>query len=179
MPTKLASLLRSRKAAALLLGPLTVVALGAGAGTASASEGSRVEILNANSDLCMSIPGDVIYTGQRIDQWDCGGYADQYWYLNPSASHPGWFYIQPQQNDTLCATYVPGTNDVLTLQGCGTNAGSGNASTQLWRYIGDNELETFQGWAMSVPGASTTHDVSINIYPYGPYPDQHWGIYSA
>jgi len=34
MPTKLASLLRSRKAAALLLGPLTVVALGAGAGTA-------------------------------------------------------------------------------------------------------------------------------------------------
>jgi hypothetical protein len=154
----------------------------AGPGAASASEGNRVTIKNDHSYLCMSLPGDVVVAGARIDQWTCGGYPDQYWYINPSSSHPGWFYIQPAQDDTLCATYVPQSDANLTLQSCGVNAANGNFSTQLWYYNTANandELETVQGWAMSVPGASFDPNTNINTWPYGRYPDQFWRLYSA
>lgn len=165
---------RSCRRAAFWVGLLAAIALGTCTVTASASNGDRVRIINTHSGLCMSIPGDAVHSGQRIDQYHCGGYPDQDWYLNPSSSHPGWMYIQPQQDDTLCATYVPGTNDQLTLEPCGTNAANGNPNTMLWTYTTSLELETMQGWAMSVPGARTDWSSPINIWPYGPYPDQTW-----
>ena len=166
---------RNRGWSALSAGLLAVVALCTGPATASASEGTLVQFSNRNSGLCMSLPGDVVVAGARIDQWQCGGFLDQYWYWNPSNSHPGWGYIQPQQNDSLCATYVPGTNATLTLQPCGTNAAGGNFNTQLWHYDAASlKMQTIQGWSMSVPGASKAENSNINIYPYGPYPDQYW-----
>lgn len=160
----------------MLVALLALGALFASPVAASASEGARVAIVNDNSGLCMSLPGDVVVAGARIDQWECGLYPDQYWYLNPSNSHPGWYYIQPNQNDTLCATYAPEKSTNLTLQACGTNAANGNFNTQLWYIPGNGELQTTQGWAMSVPGASTAHNVNIFTWPYGPYADQFWSL---
>jgi hypothetical protein len=176
MSTAHASWTRKRRWSALLVGLLSVIALFAGPVTAYASEGTLLTLVNENSGLCMSLPGDVVVTGARIDQWECGIYPDQYWYWNPSASRPGWYYLQPQQNDTLCATYVPGKDTGLTLQSCGVNAANGNFNTQLWSYDAvSGELQTTQGWAMSIPGASVAHNVNVITWPYGPYPDQSWG----
>jgi hypothetical protein len=177
MSTALASRMRNRRWSALLAGLLTVIALCANPVTASASPtDARVWIENFNSSLCMSLPGDVVVAGARIDQWECGIYPDQWWHLNLSDSHRGWFYIQPEQDDTLCATYVPGSATNLTLQPCGIHAANGNFNTQLWWGTGDGELKTMQDWAMSVPGASKAHNVNINTWPYGPYGDQSWGL---
>ena len=79
---------RSRKWYALGVGLLASIGLCASTTTASASTGSPMTVQNGNSHLCMSIPNDVIYAGQVINQWDCGGYPDQYWSEEPSASHP-------------------------------------------------------------------------------------------
>jgi len=175
MPTALVPWKRNRGWSALMAGLLAVISLCATPITASASEGTLFQLSNRNSNLCMSLPGDVVVAGARIDQWECGGYPDQYWYWNPSASHIGWGYIQPQQNDSLCATYVPDSTANLTLQPCGSNASGGNFNTQLWHYdAGSLKMQTMQGWSMSVPGASTAHNVNINTYPYGPYADQFW-----
>lgn len=161
----------------MFVGLLSVTALFAAPATACASEGTLLTLVNDNSNLCVSLPGDVVVPGARIDQWDCGIYPDQYWYWNPSNSHPGWYYLQPEQNDKLCATYVPGTNDNLALQPCGVNATDGNANTQLWFYDGvSRELKTMQNLAMSVPAASKDRNVNIFVWPYGPYPDQSWDI---
>jgi hypothetical protein len=132
---------------------------------------------STNSNRCISIPGDDVHAGQVIDQWDCGIYPDQKWLEEPSASHPNWFYLQPWQNTNLCATYVPGSTVQLTLQNCGPNAANGNTNTQLFTWWYGNRgdaLSTVQGWAVSVPGASKDNGAKINIFPYGPYPDQTW-----
>lgn len=177
MSTAFAPMMRNRRWAALWVAFLAAIALCAGTATAHASEGDRISIINYNSGLCMSVPGDNVYSGQYIDQYHCGGWADQVWYLNPSYSHPGWYYLQPQQNDTLCATYVPGSTSQLTLRYCGTNAANGNTNTMLWYNNTDRlSLDTVQGWAMSVPGARTDWSSPINIYPYGNYPDQSWEL---
>lgn len=173
---------RSRKWYALGVGILASIGLCASTGTASASTGSPMVVQNGNSSLCMSIPGDVVDAGQVIFQWNCGGYPDQYWSEEPSASHPNWFYLQPAQNLDLCATYVPGSTAQLTLQNCGSEAANGNTNTELftwWYGSRNNALSTVQGWAMSVPGASTAAGSAINIYPYGPYPDQTWFGYDT
>ena len=136
--------------------------------------------MNANSDLCMSIPGDVLYVGQVINQWTCGGYPDQSWYQEPSASNPGWYYLQPAQNNRLCVTYVPQSDAQLTLQDCGVNAANGNTNTQLWQINLTNahadygNVFTRQGWAMSIPGASTATGAKVNTWPFGNYVDQSW-----
>lgn len=175
MSTSLAPWKRNRGWSAVAAGLLTAVALSAGPVTASASEGTLVQFSNRHSGLCMSLPGDVVVAGARIDQWACGGYPDQYWYWNPSDSHPGWFYIQPQQNDSLCATYVPNSTANLTLQACGANASGGNFDTQLWHYdAGNLEMQTMQHLSMSVPEASTAENSNINTYQYDAYPDQFW-----
>jgi hypothetical protein len=171
---------RNRKWYALVVGLLASIALCASTVNASASTRVRVYIKNHNSGLCMSVSGGVIQAGQRINQWDCGIYHDQYWYEESSDSHPGWFYLQPADNNTLCATYTPGSTDSLTLQYCGVDAANGNVNTQLFL---DNlqplyeEFATVQGWAMSIPGASTADGTVINIYPWGDYPDQTWDPY--
>ena len=176
MSTALAPRMRNRKWYALVVGLLASIALCASTVTASASNGDRVLVQNNNSGYCMSVPGDNIYAGALINQFPCGNYPDQDWFMNQSDSHPGWIYLQPAQDDTLCATYVPGSTAEITLEPCGLNAGNGNANTQLWLYeYGDwgGELATTQGWAMSVPGASTGV-APINTYPWGNYPDQIW-----
>ena len=166
----------NRRWSALSAALLVVAAMCVGQIRASASEGNLVQFKNRNSGMCMSLPGDVVVAGARIDQWDCGNFPDQYWYYNPSDSHIGWGYMQPAQNDSLCATYIPGdSNDPLTLEPCGLNASGGNFNTQLWHYdAGGLKMETMQGWSMSVPGASKARNTNINIYPYWPYPDQFW-----
>ncbi|MBY8877288.1 RICIN domain-containing protein [Actinacidiphila acidipaludis] len=164
------------------MGLLASIGLFASTATASASTGSPMTVQNGNSGLCMSIPGDNIYAGQVIDQWSCGGYPDQYWHEESSDSHPGWFYLQPATNTDLCATYVPGSTAQLTLRNCGSYAANGNPNTELftwWYGSRSDSLSTIQGWAMSVPGASTAAGAAINIYPYGPYPDQTWYGYDT
>lgn len=139
MSTALVPWKRNRRWSVLWAGVLAVIALFAVPIPASASEGTLVQISNRNSGLCMSLPGDVVVAGARIDQWQCGGYLDQYWYWNPSDScHPGWGYLQPQQNDTLCATYVPGStigdsclNRERSLHGRGRECGDDARSKDL------------------------------------------------
>lgn len=165
----------SRKWAALWVSLLAVIALGFGTGTASATEGDRMAVFNFNSGLCMSIPGDSVHIGAAIDQWYCGVYPDQVWNQNYSNSHYLWFYLQPSQNDNLCATYVPGSQAQLTLQYCGVDASKGNYNTQLFYYNTNTyAIQTMQGWAVSVPGARTDYGSPINIFPFGGYPDQGW-----
>ncbi|MFE7302910.1 RICIN domain-containing protein [Streptomyces sp. NPDC057579] len=182
MSTTLAAWMRSRKRYALVVVLLTFIAPWISTAAASASTSGRVIVENNNSNFCMSVPGDKIYAGAPINQYTCESdslFPDQYWYEEPSSSHSGWFYFQPQQNNTLCATYVPGSTAEITLQYCGVNAANGNTNTQLWHYdYNSGELATMQGWSMSVPGART--DVEpINIYPYGPCPDQYWSVISV
>jgi hypothetical protein len=157
------------------VGLLAVVALFASPVAASASEGTRVAIESYMSGRCVSVPGDVVVAGARMDQWDCGLYPDQYWYVNPSASHSGWFYLQPAQDDTLCATYSSqgGTNPV-TLEPCGVNAANGNFNTQLWTATANGVIETAQGLDMGIAGTSMDNNANIDTWPYGPYPDQFW-----
>ncbi|MEU8976889.1 RICIN domain-containing protein [Streptomyces monashensis] len=181
MSTALAPRKRGRKWRALAVGLLASIGLCASPVTASASS-SSISISNDNSHLCMSVPGDNIFAGQVIFQWTCGLYPDQHWYLEPSQSNPDWFYLQPEQNVYLCATYVPGSTAQLTLQNCGEYAANGNTSTQLFTFSygsRNNALSTVQGWAMSVPGASTANGAAINIFPYGPYPDQAWFAFNS
>ncbi|SEN92453.1 Ricin-type beta-trefoil lectin domain-containing protein [Actinacidiphila rubida] len=168
--------MRNRRWYVLAVGFLASVALCTSTASASASTRQLVTVWNKHSNLCMSVPGDKIKAGALVNQYDCGYYPDQYWNQETSDSHQGWFYFQPQQDNTLCVTYAPGSTAQLTLQYCGTNAANGNVNTQLWLYNPTAEdLATVQGWAMSVPGASTIVD-PINIYPYGPYPDQSWFV---
>jgi hypothetical protein len=162
---------------ALFVGLLASIALCVSTVSASASTRTWIYNVNHNSGLCMSVQGGVVKAGSVINQYDCGLYHDQRWYEETSDSHRGWFYLQPADDNTLCATYTPGSTAALTLQYCGANAANGNVNTQLWY---DNlaplyeEFETIQGWAMSVPGASVVHGTPINIYPWGDYPDQTW-----
>lgn len=167
---------RNRRWYALGVSLLAAVGLCASTGSASAAD-PLIVVRNGHSDLCMSIPGDAIYAGQVINQWTCGLCPDQYWHKERSASHSDWFYFQPAQNTNLCATYVPRSTAQLTLQNCGPYAANGNPDTELftWSYGGRvNALSTMQGWAMSVPGASTAAGAAVNTYPYGPYLDQYW-----
>lgn len=169
--------MRKRRWYALVAGILPPIALYASAATASASTVSIAAVQNHHSGLCMSVPGDQIQAGALINQYTCNtDIPDQHWIEESSDSHQGWFYFQPAQNDKLCVTYVPGSTAQLTLQYCGANAANGNPTTQLWLMNANDSLMTPQGWAMSVPGAST--DIApINIFPYGPYPDQAWSDY--
>lgn len=172
----------NRKWYALAVGLLASIGLctstvSASASTASpASTGQRYVIQNVNAGWVMSVPGDNIAAGQVINDFHFGAFQDQYWYTEPSASHYGYFYLQPQQNDTLCVTYKPTNTASLTLEPCGANAANGNPQTQLWTYNQYGVLSTIQGWAMSVPGASTAEEVPLNTFPYGPYVDQFWNL---
>ncbi|WEO99924.1 RICIN domain-containing protein [Streptomyces sp. FXJ1.172] len=155
---------------------LASVALCAATATASATPGSYFALENANSRLCMSVPGDNIYEGALVNQYTCGWYPDQYWFTVQSDSHPGWYYTLPRQDSTLCVTYTPNSTAQLSLQWCGLNAADGNTNTQLWNFNRTTlEMSTFQGWSMSVPGANKGV-APINIYPYGDYPDQSWYV---
>lgn len=135
---------------------------------------------NMNSYLCMSVnaPNHTVHAGAGIIQNTCGYYYDQIWAFNFSASHPGWFYIQPTLDNTLCITYVPGRNDQLTLQNCGAGANNGNTSTMLFQQSASNNYAfvTPYGWAISIPGANTSVGMLVNIWPYGNYPDQSWSL---
>ncbi|MEY9855944.1 hypothetical protein ABH935_001548 [Catenulispora sp. GAS73] len=183
MPAALKPSMRNRKWYALLVGLLASIALCASTVTASASasDDSVVWFTNDHSGLCMSVPGDNIHAGAVVNQYTCTGplFPDQLWYLDFSSSHPGWFYILPHQNPSLCVTYVPGSTAQLTLQNCGPSAANGNVNTELWSWSntgpGSTGILTMQGWAMSVPGANTGV-APINIYPYGHYPDQSWFV---
>jgi hypothetical protein len=174
MSTALTSRKPSRRWYALVVGLLAAIGLCASTIPASASVSDVIAIQNDHSGLCMSVPGDNIYAGAVINQWYCGLYQDQYWVEEYSDSHDNWFYLQPRQNTSLCATYVPGSYAQLTLQYCGPHAANGNVNTQLWESWWTGEEETAQGWAMSVPGARTDAGAPINIYPWGNYPDQGW-----
>ncbi len=161
-----------------MVGLLASVGFCASTIPASASSSAIADVTaikNDHSGLCMSVPGDNIYAGAVIDQWNCGLYPDQYWIEESSDSHPGWFYFQPRQNASLCATYVPGSYAQLTLQYCGSHAANGNVNTQLLAPLPwDGTVETPQEWCISVPGARTDAGAPINTYPCGEYVDQSW-----
>ena len=190
MSRALAPRTRTHRWYALLVGLLASIALCASTVTASASSastGPRILFQNANSGYFMSVPGDNTQTaGEMINQYHLGPFPDQFWYEEPSASHHGYFYIQPQQNYNLCLTYVPNNyNANITLEPCGANAANGNPDTQLWTdspYYQYHVLSTIQGWSLSVPGASTAEATRLNIYPpgpSGPYVDQLWTLHYA
>ena len=179
MSTALARRAKNRRWYALGAGLLSAISLCASTVTASAAASGPFTIINRHSGLCLSVPGDNIVPGQVVNQYTCGGFPDQRWIWEPSNSNPdGWFYLQPQQNTSLCVTYPNWSYDQLVLQYCGPNALSG-ADDQIWYYHWNSgEFSALEdGYAMSVPGAATGV-APVNTYPYGPYPDQDWDVRS-
>ena len=190
MKTTLPSTARrvARWAAALCLAAGAIFAFFPPVTSQAASYGTPYysDIINAKSNLCLSVPGASKATAVDLNQYYCGNgdgtdYPDQDWtlYLNNGGST----FVIVNDNSGLCMS-VPGASTAATTDvnqyPCGLYQDQYWGLTEVYdSHIGGYAWEIqneHSGLCLSVPGASTAATAHVNQYPCGLYPDQYWEI---
>jgi hypothetical protein len=146
----------------------TVTASASPTGTASAiSSSAWYEVVDQNSGSCADDSAFGTTNGAVLQQWSCGGAANQQWQFTPTTS--GYYTVLSRQaaSENLVwdvtggpSATSPGTGVQLWSNGGGTN--------QQWEPVAaGNGYYTFQarnsGLCLTVPGSSTANGVQLTV----------------
>lgn len=163
--------------------PLAFCALLATAPTAASSDYFWRHWRNSGNLLCIDVPGNQIYSGQRVTQWECNRTQAQYWkmvhkYTSARGNH--YYQIQPAGHTDYC----------IDVEGAGTHNGAKlllwgchMGHNQLWhpQYTGDGPRGPRYRWValhsqkcIDVPGATTEWGRQLQQYDCNWTNAQNW-----
>ncbi|MFE7591756.1 RICIN domain-containing protein [Kitasatospora sp. NPDC057512] len=150
------------------------------AGNSHAVTGSAVTFHNVNSNLCLSVPA--ASTGfEYLNQFNCGGYPDQYWDILEGAVWKGATYYKiVNRNSGLCLSVDKASKADLarvTQYPCGTPL----YPDQYWAFgdsmYGGRQLVNWNsGRCLAIEGGSFDWTAPAIQYTCGTWRDHFWAF---
>ena len=134
-----------------------------GGGTISSS--AWYEVINQNSNSCVDDAGASTANGTAVQQWTCGGAANQQWQFQPTGG--GYYSVLNRNAATQNEVWDISGGPSATSPGIGIQTWSnGGGTNQQWQPVSLGGgyykfVALNDGLCLDVPGASTANGVQL------------------